>query len=219
MDFHTTAQSPKSKLPSLAFAVGAHAIMLWIAMQAVQVIHRDEKRIIDVIDPPKLTEPPKPIDIEVDHSKVLPPPSQSFFPPPEVEVERATFETSVTGTQVVPENKGFTKTEPGSDPNTTTITKEHAPVHVAAVVDAKACDKPEYPPRSLALGEEGVVFLAMLIGPNGQVLESRIEKSSGSKALDKAAVNGLALCKFKPGTVDGVPEKSWAKLQYAWTIN
>jgi protein TonB len=50
-------------------------------------------------------------------------------------------------------------------------------------------------------------------------LDSKVEKSSGSRALDKAAIQGLSLCKFKPGSLDGVPEKSWAKLQYVWTLN
>ena len=83
----------------------------------------------------------------------------------------------------------------------------------------EACEKPAYPISSLRLAEEGIVNLAMLIGPDGRVLESRVEKSSGSRALDRAAIEGLSLCKFKPGTVDGIAEKSWAKLQYAWTIN
>jgi protein TonB len=58
----------------------------------------------------------------------------------------------------------------------------------------------------------------MLIGPDGKVLESRVDKSSGSRTLDRAAIQGLSLCKFKPATVDGVPEKAWTKLQYDWRL-
>ncbi len=218
MDFYTTPHKPKSKLPSLAFAVGAHAVMLWLAMQAVQIIHREDKAPIDYVDVIDKPEPIKPLDPEVKVTKDLPPPTQSFFPPPEVVVNSKEVPEIKTGTQIAPTNREFTINDGGTS-STGSTTVPHTPVHIAAVVDARACDKPEYPPRSLALGEEGVVHLAMLIGPEGQVLESRIEKSSGSKALDRAAVAGLSLCKFKPGTVDGVAEKSWAKLQYAWTIN
>lgn len=218
MDFYTTPHSTKSKLPSLAFAVGAHAVMLWLAMQAAQVIQHREKHESTYI-PVEQLEPIKPIEPKVIVSKDLPPPTQSFFPPPEIPTVPTEIPTIREGTQIAPSHRDFKPTESSGGGGTSTIAVPHTPVHIAAVVDARACDKPEYPPRSLALGEEGTVYLAMLIGPEGQVLESRIEKSSGSKALDKAAVNGLSLCKFKPGTVDGVPEKSWAKLQYAWTIN
>src|SRR4051812_11304933 len=44
-----------------------------------------------------------------------------------------------------------------------------APVHVAAVVDAKACTKPEYPKTALRNGDTGVVTLALLIGTDGRV--------------------------------------------------
>lgn len=218
MDFHTKPHQSKSKLPSLAVAVGAHAIMLWLAMQAVHVIHREDKsplEFVEVIDQP---EPIKPLEPEIKQTKeVLTPPSV-FVEPPLVVVEPTVVSPITEVNNIRPEKRDFTISEPhGAGTGSTVV--PHAPVHIAAVVDARACEKPEYPTRSLALGEEGVVHLAMLIGPDGQVLESRIEKTSGSKALDRAAVAGLSLCKFKPGTVDGVAEKSWAKLQYAWTIN
>ncbi|UUZ51198.1 energy transducer TonB [Massilia sp. B-10] len=37
----------------------------------------------------------------------------------------------------------------------------------------------------------------MLIGTNGQVTESRIQKSSGFRELDRAAIAALSMCKFK----------------------
>lgn len=217
MNIYSSQHAPKSQLPSLALVIAAHLGMLWLAMQAVHVIQREEKRETTYV-PAEVIEPIKRIEPEVKVSKELPPPTQSFFPPPEVFVN-TTEPSPVKGvTQVAPPTREYIPTDGGTGGTGTTVVP-HTPVHTAAVVDARACDKPEYPPRSLALGEEGVVYLAMLIGPEGQVLESRIEKSSGSKALDRAAVAGLSLCKFKPGTVDGVAEKSWAKLQYAWTIN
>ena len=92
------------------------------------------------------------------------------------------------------------------------------PVRVAAVVDANACEKPAYPRKSLRNEEQGTVTLAFLIGVDGRVVESKVEKSSGFKALDKAAIAGLSLCKFKPGTVDGKPEQSWTRMQYVWKL-
>jgi protein TonB len=93
------------------------------------------------------------------------------------------------------------------------------PVHIAAVVDAKACAKPEYPKTALRNGDTGVVTLALLIGTDGRVAESKVEKSSGFRELDRAAQVGLGLCKFKPGTLDGAPYQSWTRMQYVWSLD
>ena len=94
-----------------------------------------------------------------------------------------------------------------------------APVRTAPVVDARACDKPEYPPAALRAQETGIVLLAFLIDVDGSALESKIERSSGSKRLDEAARKALGLCKFKPATFDGKPERAWAKIEYEWKID
>lgn len=93
------------------------------------------------------------------------------------------------------------------------------PVHIAAVVDARACVKPEYPKTALRNGDTGVVTLALLIGTDGRVADSKVEKSSGFRELDRAAQVGLGLCKFKPGTLDGAPYQSWTKMQYVWSLD
>ena len=94
-----------------------------------------------------------------------------------------------------------------------------APVITAAVVDAQACVKPDYPKNARRNGDTGTVMLAFLIGTDGKVADSRIEKSSGFRELDRAAQAGLSLCKFKPGTADGVPQQSWTRMQYVWSLD
>jgi protein TonB len=93
------------------------------------------------------------------------------------------------------------------------------PVHVAAVVDSSNCSKPDYPKNALRNGDTGVVTLALLIGTDGRVADSKVEKSSGFRELDRAAQVGLGLCKFKPGTLDGVPQQLWTRMQYVWSLN
>jgi protein TonB len=88
---------------------------------------------------------------------------------------------------------------------------------VPASFDAKTC-KAEYPKASLINEEEGAVTLALLVSADGSVVDSKIEKTSGHKALDKAAVKGLSACKFKPGTKDGAPAQTWAKVDYVWKL-
>ena len=60
--------------------------------------------------------------------------------------------------------------------------------------------------------------LRFLIGVDGSVLQSEVVKSSGFTRLDEAARNALAKCQFRPGSVDGKPEQSWASIQYTWRL-
>jgi protein TonB len=92
-------------------------------------------------------------------------------------------------------------------------------VKTAPVINAAAnCPKPEYPSSSRRNEEEGTVQLRFLIGTEGQVLESQVEKSSGFTRLDEAARLALSRCQFKPGTLNGKPEQSWASMKYTWRL-
>ena len=91
-------------------------------------------------------------------------------------------------------------------------------VRTAAVVNAAQCEKPEYPSASRRLEEEGTVYLRFLVGVDGKVMQSEVEKSSGYRRLDEAARAGLAKCQFRPATVDGKPEQAWASMRYTWRL-
>jgi protein TonB len=88
---------------------------------------------------------------------------------------------------------------------------------VPASLDAKNC-KAEYPKASLINEEQGDVKMAFLVGADGNVVDSKLEKSSGFKNLDKAAIKALSACKFKPGTKDGAVAQTWAKVDYSWKL-
>jgi protein TonB len=89
---------------------------------------------------------------------------------------------------------------------------------VSPVLDSKTCDPPKYPKAALMNEETGTVALMFLISPDGKVTDSKIDKSSGSKSLDKAALNAFTQCKFKPGTKDGKPDTLWAKVEFVWKL-
>lgn len=89
---------------------------------------------------------------------------------------------------------------------------------VPASFDAKNC-KAEYPKASLMNEEQGTVSMSFLVKPDGSVADSKIEKTSGFKNLDKAAIKALSACKFKPGTKDGSPAETWTKVDYAWKLD
>jgi D-alanyl-D-alanine endopeptidase (penicillin-binding protein 7) len=101
---------------------------------------------------------------------------------------------------------------------TSSDTAKAEPVRTPAVADFRTCAKPVWPKESLRLEQTGKVTMAFLIGADGKVKDSNIEKSSGFKPLDEAAQAGIAKCLFKPGTVDGKPVEAWMKMQYIWTL-
>jgi protein TonB len=93
-------------------------------------------------------------------------------------------------------------------------------IRTSATIQVGAnCAKPDYPSASLRLEEEGTVRLKLLISTEGRVLQAEIDKSSGFHRLDEAARNALSKCQFRPGTVDGKPEQSWASMTYVWRID
>lgn len=89
---------------------------------------------------------------------------------------------------------------------------------IQAVFDAKNC-KAEYPKASLMNEEQGLVAMSFLVAADGSVVDSKIEKSSGFKNLDKAAIKAISACKFKPGSKGGRPDQTWTKVDYAWKLD
>jgi protein TonB len=89
---------------------------------------------------------------------------------------------------------------------------------VPATFDPKSC-KAEYPKASLMNEEQGTVSMSFLVSPDGSVVEAKLDKTSGFKNLDKAAIKSLSACKFKPGTKDGSAAQTWAKVDYAWKLD
>jgi protein TonB len=213
MDFTEYERNSGKRFTGLAFVVLLHILIVYalltgLARKVVEVIKQPiETKIVEEAKapPPKDLPPPPP--------KFAPPPPP-FIPPPELQIQQAQVSqntiTALTGVKPeVPVMAPPHKVEPAVLRN---------PVRVAAVVDARACEKPAYPAKSLRNEETGTVTLAFLIGLDGRVVESKVDHSSGFKDLDRAAVAGLSLCKFKPGTVDGKPEQSWTKMQYVWKL-
>lgn len=210
MDFSEQGQSPK-KFTGLAIVVFLHVVIVYalvtgLARKVVEVIAKPvETKIIEEVKPPPppdLPPPPPPPKM------VAPPPP--FIPPPEVQVQVTPQVNTISNTTAVRPDVPFVPPQRVENPNA---------VRTNAVVAASACAELDYPARSLRNEETGTTTLAFLVGLDGKVVDSRIEKSSGFKDLDNAARAGLSKCKFKPATVDGKPEQTWSKLQYVWKLD
>lgn len=88
----------------------------------------------------------------------------------------------------------------------------------AVIADARAC-APSYPARAYSNGESGTVQLALLVGGDGGVLESKVQKSSGHAELDKAARKALSQCHFKVAANDRAADPVWTNVEYAFSLD
>lgn len=62
---------------------------------------------------------------------------------------------------------------------------------------------PEYPRQSLRNGEQGTVMVSAEIGPDGVPSSVEVARSSGSRYLDRAAVDAVRRWRFRPAMADG----------------
>lgn len=224
----TQQRDPKKHLMGVMIVIALHVIVIWalltgLAQKIVEVVKAPlETKIIQEIKPP----PPPPAAPPPPPKMAAPPPP--FIPPPEVVVATPppVANTIQVTTAVAPREPvqmtpsappEITGTAPAV-PSVATAPKE--PHRVAAVIDAKqACEEPEYPSTSRRNEEQGTVVLRFLIDVDGHVIDSKIATTSGFSRLDRAARDTLSRCVFKPGTVDGKPEQSWANIRYTWHLN
>jgi protein TonB len=144
-------------------------------------------------------------------------PPKMIAPPVEVEVRQPAPPDTViatVSTETTPQPPSPTVADPGPatpSPNTGVM-------RTVALADASGCATPNYPVRAARNNESGTVTLALLVGVDGKVSDSRIKSSSGSRELDKAAVSALSTCTFKPALNGGVAEPGWAQIAYVWTL-
>lgn len=87
-----------------------------------------------------------------------------------------------------------------------------------ALVQFASCAAPAYPEQSLRDRDTGTVALGFLVGADGTVRESRVDRSSGHLPLDEAARLAIAKCRFKPATENGRAVQGWVPVAYLWTL-
>ncbi len=185
-------RAPRRHLIGIGLVVVLHAVLLWAIASGLarQVVRITENTVEAVL----MSEAPPPAPV----APKTPPPPKPAPPTP------AQASTAPAITQAA--------TPSAAQPALPAI-------RTGAVIQPGAhCAKPDYPSASRRMEEEGTVTLKFLIGTDGRVLQADIEKSSGFNRLDEAARNALSKCQFRPGTVDGKPEQSWANIKYTWRL-
>ena len=222
IDYASRQRTPRKLVIGLTAVVVLHGLLFWainsgLARKFVKVIKGPVEAVLleeakPDIPPPPPPPPPPP--------KNLPPPPPAYVPPAEIQVAAPSPVNAIAAVSNTPLPVAPPSPSPSPSPLPVQSTPQPAspPVQTSAVISASSCEKPDYPSASKRLEEEGTVQLKFLVGVDGKVIESAIEKSSGFRRLDEAARAGLSKCQFKPATLDGKPQQSWASLRYTWRL-
>ena len=208
-----------SKAGKFLLVAGLHVL---IAVGVVHVMNAKTISLPAIFDEPMVWMPPE-----------IPPPSPPPEPPrpqvqsappdivvPKVEVEiaapppqPAVQASTEPAQEPAPPLQAEAPPAPAAQPST-----NNGQLRSAVLADANGCAKPAYPVRAARNGDTGTVTLALLVGADGRVQDARIQSSSGSRDLDRAAINALITCTFQPAMQGGVAEAGWARLAYVWTL-
>lgn len=222
MDFSQERESASKRLTGIGVVVAIHAFVGFMVVSGMgkhlvdKIKNPVETKIIEEVKPPPPTDlPPPPPPPEI---KSPPPP---FIPPPEVVVQTQPQQSpvAVQTTVAPPVAAPVRPTAPAPSGAPVGETKPAGPSRTAASINVLECGKPDYPKNAARNEEEGTVTIKFLVGADGKVISSQIERSSGSRELDKAAQTFLSACKnFKAGTENGKAVESTARVAYEWKL-
>jgi len=219
----SSGNRPDVKAAKFALIAGLHVVLgtLFIHSISTKTISLSSlpDQVLVMIEPERPTPPPPPPE--------PPKPAQQLAPPdivvPKTEVDVAPpptpdpiFATTAPDPSPFPATPSETAPETPATPNANANAGQ---MHTAVFADANGCALPDYPAAAARRGDAGTTTLALLVGADGRVSSARVEGSSGSRDLDRAAINALSLCKFKPATNNGVAEAGWAKLAFVWKLD
>lgn len=221
MHFSHNNNAGGSKASKFAVVAGLHIVVGALFVHSLNARHLSLPRMPDelvVMFKPDLP-PPLPPPVPPQPMPQTAPP-QIYTPPVEVPVQQpppADVVTAAVAADPAPQQP--TAAPQPEAARAAPVSPNTGVMRTAVLADASACAKPDYPVRAVRNGESGTVMLALLVGTDGRVAGSRIQSSSGSRDLDKAAISALSMCKFKPATTGGVPEQAWAQIAYVWTLD
>jgi protein TonB len=217
----SSGNRPDSKAVKFALVAGVHVVLGALFIHSINTkkisLPSLPDQVLVMLDPeppappPPPPEPPKPMPQLAPPDVVVPKVEVDVAPPPTPSPVQATTEPDPSPFPAAPaETAPQATAAPSANPGQ---------MRTAVFADANGCALPDYPAAAARRGDSGTTTLALLVGPDGRVSSARVEQSSGSRDLDRAAINALSLCKFRPATNNGTAEAGWAKLAYAWKLD
>lgn len=198
---------------ALGLSLAVHAIVLWLPKPAH--LHSEEERLplraelrpaapLPVAEAVPMPPPPRPQPLpKPSQQKVLTQPTPAAAPSvaaPEPSPPQDRREAAPVPSQPAP--------APAAP-----AAKEPAPVVQPGYSAAYLSNpKPPYPLVSRRRGETGTVYLKVLVTREGLPGKVELDRSSGSDALDKSALETVRHWRFTPGSQGGEAVEGWVRV-------
>ena len=189
-----------------------HALFFWVlasglGAKIVQTVITDvQTKIIEEVKKDD-TPPPPPPEMEA------PPP---YVPPPDIAIE-APIDTS-NSTAIT----NVTTTVPVAQPPVQAaqpVQRQVVRTPPSGVGKGARITQPEYPSSARREGVEGTVVVAIFVKEDGRPGEVKVSQSSGSTALDEAAVKEVMRSwRLVPGKEDGKPIAMWHNFKITFKL-
>jgi protein TonB len=182
---------------AFAFIIAVHAILLFALVK------------FDVISVPKPKSKPLVVDLVMLPADPPPvaPPKQEVAPPPPV-APAIVVPKAIVSTPAPAPVVAITPVMPTPKAGIVAPSAPAAPAGPVSVADLSSrmisAPPPKYPMESRRRKEQGTVFLAVLVGTDGNVAEIGVSRTSGSARLDKAALEAVRRWRWSPVKQGGV---------------
>lgn len=169
-----------------------------------------------------LLSPPAPVQ-----AKPTPAALQPVAKPP----EKKQFKPQVTKTTPTKAHRPHQRATPvttshvaavqaSSTPRSAPAVARQAPSYQAPSAEAQGLNNtaPAYPPTSRKKREQGVVWLEVHVGAQGELLALKLKTSSGFSRLDDAALRAVKNWRFQPALRDGKAVDAWYDLPVRFSL-
>lgn len=198
---------------SFAGAVAGHVLVLALILVAVpaeriaEVVRPMAVRLIEPAPKLPLPEPPRP--------KEMPQPAkvQPVMPMPVLTAQPAVESPAPVAFAVAPQ-------PPAPPAPAPIVAPAPEPAVVAPRFDADYLHnpKPNYPPASRRLGEEGKVVLRVQVGAGGEAGKVEVKTTSGFARLDAAAQDAVARWRFVPARRGDEAVAAWVLVPITFSL-
>lgn len=218
----------------VAGVLALHLGALW-ALQS-GLLHRAVEAVVpadilvEIMAPPAPPSPPAPQPTPQPQPKVQPKAPKPVQPAPTPAVQPVPSPLAVEPSATAPEPSAIA-------PTTTTTTTATASTGMGSTANAPPAPpappkvtlpstdadylnnaRPQYPPLSKRLNEQGKVVVRALIGTDGTASQASIKSSSGYDRLDQAALATVLKWRYVPGKRAGVAEAMWFDVPVNWVL-
>lgn len=124
-----------------------------------------------------------------------------------------------TSTQPVADHVPSTATARSAESGVqTNATAPGSGVGAIRMADYDACPPPTYPLVAKRRNEQGAVNLKVKVLSNGMPGDVEIVRSSGSQSLDRAALQAVAACRFRPQRAGTDVVESWVMVPMVFRL-